>query len=842
MRFESVTAHAFGPFTGKTLTFAAGMNVVHGPNEAGKSTLHAALYAGLCGVRKGPGKGDDLTKVLTKDHRPWDSDRWEAAVTVALADGRCIELRYNLSNKTCTATDAVLGTPVPLSEIVYDGAPDGARWLGLDRKAFLATACVRQTDLLSVRHEADMLRAYVQRAVATAGADATAAEAIARIDAYKSEHVGTEAAPTKPLRKAIDAVAAAERALEASRQQHTAFAQLLEHEKVLKHARDHADRQLALAEAKVATLTAAALEQRAQRASELAARFPDGPPLSAAQDDTLAQNVAVALQAWQSHRTVRPLDGDSSEVLQAQLDSLPELPTGDTTPHADVTGARHAYGAAVRTLEAQPAAPPPTPTSPHASDRQGLPRLPLIVGGAFVAAGVAAVVLVGPAAGAVLAAVGLGIIAWSFLRAQRASATAARAADQAAAVTQAAVAARDALRETFVRQRDASLAQLTTALAARGVALSSDPLADAAAYERACEARARQAAAASGRAGLESLLRTRLEKEAGAAEAACLRTKALSTLTDLAARCGIAAPEIGEAGGDETADRLRAWQAQRSGNIAALSDARDEWALLQSLLEGTTLEDLQAEAASAVETARERAAGFEPQDLDELLLDANVDGQLARLREDVRSASEAHAACRAQRELSATSLTSVADGEDSLESARLELARVRRLDATLKQTRDVLVRAQDRVHRDIAPDLAADVERWLPTITGGRYRDVKIDPASLDVTVMAPDGHRRQAAQLSRGTAEQVYLLLRTALAKRLTSKDEICPLILDDVTVHCDSSRKVRILDALQALSQERQIILFSQEDPVLTWAKETLTGQDERLLILDPAPAPVV
>lgn len=44
-----------------------------------------------------------------------------------------------------------------------------------------------------------------------------------------------------------------------------------------------------------------------------------------------------------------------------------------------------------------------------------------------------------------------------------------------------------------------------------------------------------------------------------------------------------------------------------------------------------------------------------------------------------------------------------------------------------------------------------------------------------------------------------------------------MCPLILDDVTVHCDSSRKPRILDTLHALSKERQIILFTQEEAVV-------------------------
>ena len=51
MRIDRVEAHAFGPFTDRALDLQPGLTVVHGPNEAGKSTWHAAIYGGLCGLR-----------------------------------------------------------------------------------------------------------------------------------------------------------------------------------------------------------------------------------------------------------------------------------------------------------------------------------------------------------------------------------------------------------------------------------------------------------------------------------------------------------------------------------------------------------------------------------------------------------------------------------------------------------------------------------------------------------------------------------------------------------------------------------------------------------------------
>jgi uncharacterized protein YhaN len=69
-----------------------------------------------------------------------------------------------------------------------------------------------------------------------------------------------------------------------------------------------------------------------------------------------------------------------------------------------------------------------------------------------------------------------------------------------------------------------------------------------------------------------------------------------------------------------------------------------------------------------------------------------------------------------------------------------------------------------------------------------------------------------------------------------LTRNHDICPLILDDVTVHADSARTRDILDLLLKIAEERQVILFTQEEQVATWAKEHLTGPGNTIHMLSP------
>jgi hypothetical protein len=127
------------------------------------------------------------------------------------------------------------------------------------------------------------------------------------------------------------------------------------------------------------------------------------------------------------------------------------------------------------------------------------------------------------------------------------------------------------------------------------------------------------------------------------------------------------------------------------------------------------------------------------------------------------------------------------------------------------------------VHREYRARVGSRFEAVACTrVTKGRYTDARVDPSELSVQVLGPDGQWRKAQSLSHGTAEQIYLLLRMTLADRLTRRGEVSPIILDDVLVQCDKQRKIALLDVLLTMSRTRQVILLTQEDEVLQWARE--------------------
>ena len=111
-----------------------------------------------------------------------------------------------------------------------------------------------------------------------------------------------------------------------------------------------------------------------------------------------------------------------------------------------------------------------------------------------------------------------------------------------------------------------------------------------------------------------------------------------------------------------------------------------------------------------------------------------------------------------------------------------------------------------------------------------------MDPASLRVSVKeAATGQWRDARLLSEGTREQIYLLLRVAMAEHLVTTGERAPLLLDEVTAQADGERKRQLLEVLHRLSTERQVILFTHDDEVLAWADGALRVPDDAVIRLD-------
>jgi DNA repair protein SbcC/Rad50 len=841
MRIRKVIAPAFGPLVDASLELAPGMNVLYGPNEAGKSSWHAALFAGICGLQRGAARRNEK-RWFTDAHKPWDRDGWVVGAEIELADGRIVELRHDLDGSVdCSAKDVTLGRDYA-NEIMFEGSPDGSVWLGLNRRSFPVTACVRQAELLSVVEDPDLLQEHLQRAAATGGTDSTAAKALSTIETYLRDHVGLDRAnSTKPLRRAIERLRVAENGLDEATYEHEAYIELLARAEALDRSATEAANLLRIVEAAWALEKARRWEKRLDKARQLAALYPKAPP-SPVEDDSLAREVAGALEAWESAPVGGELIGPSPTELQAQIDALPEMPDGDLEPDPRVVRTRDELVLVAREIDRLAAQEPAAVEAGAAPRPSGRTRsrvaVPMVSGAVLIGAGAIALSAGAIVVSGILLAVALAAIGWGLWRAFGPASI--RAAAEERDRIERARRARSFWEAEMARLRDEEDRLRTAAESSLGdkdVEVGADIVATVGRYEIACRKRSAQAAEARQREPLVRQLEVQRRAELAVRADARRRVDALAKLTDVAARCGIAG---GTTEPDGLVARLRRWELDRADALAARAAAWEEFGNLRRLLDGMTLEELEQQVVDRSRAAAELATGLDPYELGTVELRSDVKDQIAMLRVTAADHRRRGDTARGEADQARKSLPSVAEAEEEVAAARAELDRVRRLLSTLEATRAFLEEAQESVHRDIAPQLAASVREWLPAITEGRYTDVRVDPENLYVEVLDRSGVWRDAILLSHGTKEQIYLLLRVGLAEHLTKPGEIAPLILDDVTVQFDSRRKEAVLAMLHRLSTRHQIVLFTQEDEVLRWAAANLSEPADRLTRLEEAGRP--
>jgi hypothetical protein len=348
MYINSVRATAFGPFRAQTLELAPGLNVVHGPNEAGKSSWFAATYAGLAGRRRARGRGTTVQAEFAKRHKPWAGSQWRAAVTVTLDSGLVLAIEHDLRQGESRILDASSRRPIPLADLerrlgiglTTEATLDGTRLLGLNRDSARATIFTGQADILRVLADARELQELLERAATTAGADATADGALTWLAARRSEWVGSVSVGAKPLRARRTAL---EGVRDVTSQRRDDLIRLVEAiaerhriEILLRQAR--AD--LELADRVLRWQEVHELRGRIDQAIELSAKLTASAGAGLAVDEENLRAATAILGAFETGSDVVPLPpGPSATDLQAEIDALPERPDGDLEPRPEVEAA-----------------------------------------------------------------------------------------------------------------------------------------------------------------------------------------------------------------------------------------------------------------------------------------------------------------------------------------------------------------------------------------------------------------------------------------------------------------------------------------------------------------------
>jgi uncharacterized protein YhaN len=124
---------------------------------------------------------------------------------------------------------------------------------------------------------------------------------------------------------------------------------------------------------------------------------------------------------------------------------------------------------------------------------------------------------------------------------------------------------------------------------------------------------------------------------------------------------------------------------------------------------------------------------------------------------------------------------------------------------------ETLKEANNELQSRFSPLLGETAGRIIRCLTSGRYEKLTFDKTLDAFAKTAGETVSRNILALSAGTADQIYLALRLAVCELVLPAEDPCPLILDDTLTNFDDDRAKAALDYLTALSETRQILLFT-------------------------------
>ncbi|UUZ79933.1 hypothetical protein LJK88_33655 [Paenibacillus sp. P26] len=174
-------------------------------------------------------------------------------------------------------------------------------------------------------------------------------------------------------------------------------------------------------------------------------------------------------------------------------------------------------------------------------------------------------------------------------------------------------------------------------------------------------------------------------------------------------------------------------------------------------------------------------------------------------------------ACREKRARTRIEIERLEEGGDHaeklqrVEERRAEVRALMKRWAVLSLGSTLFARTKRLYEHDKQPSVMQRASYYFERMTAGRFTRILAPLGEQKVLAERRSGQIVEPAQLSRGTAEQMYLCIRLALADEYAAAGMNMPLVIDDAFVNFDDERLALGMALMEAASESRQLLLFT-------------------------------
>ncbi|MGM0424034.1 MAG: AAA family ATPase, partial [Thermodesulfobacteriota bacterium] len=258
----------------------------------------------------------------------------------------------------------------------------------------------------------------------------------------------------------------------------------------------------------------------------------------------------------------------------------------------------------------------------------------------------------------------------------------------------------------------------------------------------------------------------------------------------------------------ETQELLQQARAENEQDFLRLGRILEEREALQSRLQDLERSLLRSTGQSNIQDAQELFSSWSRSGLQQ---------EISRLQQEIEESE-------AKRQDLSSRIGELNQEKQRLSSAE-EVSRLRQEEECLRQelhqaslswsrytlALHLLRQAKAKYEQEQQPQVVRSAGGYLARITNQAYTQVYAPLGQGEVYAVDSLGQARHPEELSRGTAEQLYLSLRFGYVDNAGRFFEPLPVIMDDILVNFDPGRARNAARAISDLAQEHQVLYFT-------------------------------
>jgi SMC protein-like protein len=197
LKIKNIKVNAYGNIENKDINLEEGINIIHGANESGKSTLLNYIISIFYGISR-----NKDGKVLSdyEKYKPWNSNEFSGRISYKLENGEKYEIFRDFNKKNPKIYNDKLED---ISDRFETDKKDGSKFfieqMGIDKQMYLSTVVSTQEEVRLDEKNQNMLIQKIANLAGTGEDNVSYKKALIKLQEKIRDEIGTNKTSQKPI-------------------------------------------------------------------------------------------------------------------------------------------------------------------------------------------------------------------------------------------------------------------------------------------------------------------------------------------------------------------------------------------------------------------------------------------------------------------------------------------------------------------------------------------------------------------------------------------------------------------------------------------------------------------